>query len=76
MSLIDRKKGKLNQLEVLKYRKYLREYDRDSFLSVDGQLIEPLNPSIAITQKKFFLTKKLRDKILGKIQNFEYISKG
>ena len=75
MMLIERKKGKLNPTEILKYKKYLKQYDRESFVSVDGMLIEPLNPSISVTKKKFYLTKKLRDKLLGKLQNFDYLNK-
>jgi hypothetical protein len=49
------------------YAKYLEDYDKESSVFVDGLLVEPLNPSYAVTRNKYFMTKKLRNKLLGKI---------
>jgi len=61
MSIIDRKKGKMTPQEAERYKKYLADYDRESFVYVDGLLVEPLNPSFSITKNKYYFTKKLRD---------------
>lgn len=57
------------------YAKYLEDYDKESNVFVDGLLVEPLNPSYAVTRNKYFMTKKLRNKLLGKIQNHEFLNK-
>ena len=67
LNLIHSKKGILSPSDAKKYKNFLKRYDRDSFVTIDGQLMEPLNPSHTVTKKKYFVTKKLRDKLLGKI---------
>lgn len=47
---------------------------KNDILTVDGLLLEPLNPS-HLVDNTFYLAKKDRYKIFGKVKNYKVLTK-